>query len=1009
MLRQIIHRPIAVTMIVIAVAVIGVLSALHMPVSLMPAIDVPLITIHTQMPGASVREVEDKVTAVLRGQLMQVAGAQEVSSESRADASLITLTFTSGANMDLLFIEVNEKIDRAMSAMPRDVERPKVVKASAVDLPAFYLDVYSKADAQGMGLNELSGFVRGIVVKRLEQLPQTAMVDMSGTTGTEIVCTPRHESMDALGVRPEQIEQAIAQGNITLEALSVRDGLLRYNLHFDAQILTIDDIRSLPLNIEGRLLTLADLCDITERPQTDRARVRHDGREAVTMAVIKQSDARMDDLQASVDALLDDLRSEYPEVSFDITRDQTQLLSFSLRNLWQNLALGIALACAVLFLFMRSKRLPLLIVISIPLSLILTLLAFRVLGISINVISLSGLILGVGMIIDNSIIVIDNIMQRRTAGCEWAEAVVSGTRQVFTPMLSSVLTTCSVFVPLIFLSGTAGALFYDQAMGVSVALVASLVVAAVVVPVYLYTLTPTLSLKGEGAEKLPLMQVYERVLRFTLRHTKWCCVGFIVCVAFVAVIFGAMKKERMPEVPYSDALVEIDWNRGITAEENERRVMALTEHLADKVTTTTAMAGAQDFLLTHTRDITASEAVLYLQAASSEALDSVRSSAEAFISKRWPEASVAFKTSGNIYDLIFQTDEHDLCIRLQTESGTMPALADVRELRRELLAAFPGLNIAPVVAENTLVYRADLERMALYGVTYQSLYSRLRSIVGREKIFTIADGAQNTPVLLGVDTPQRDAILASTVRSNDGTDVPLSLLVSQTQGEDYKRLHASNIGQFYPLYIDADDAIIESVMDWLSNYSLPSGRVGVGAFTGSYFTSRQMIGELSIVLLVALALLYFILAAQFESLVQPLIILSEMVIDVAVVFLVLWLMGESLNIMSMTGLVVMAGIVINDSILKIDTINRLRRQGQSTLRAILTAGHQRLKPIVMTSLTTILAILPLLSRSDMGSAMQYPLSLTIVVGMTVGTLVSLFFVPMIYKTIYKQNNDMAVS
>lgn len=172
-------------------------------------------------------------------------------------------------------------------------------------------------------------------------------------------------------------------------------------------------------------------------------------------------------------------------------------------------------------------------------------------------------------------------------------------------------------------------------------------------------------------------------------------------------------------------------------------------------------------------------------------------------------------------------------------------------------------------------------------------------------------------------------------------------------------------------------------------------------FFGDYFSSRALVNELLLVLSVALALLYFILAAQFESLVQPLIILSEMVVDVAVVLVVLWLAGESLNIMSMIGLVVMSGIIINDSILKVDTINRLRRGGTPTLMAIVRAGHRRLRPIVMTSLTTILAILPLLSRADMGSALQYPLSLTLIVGMTVGTLVSLFFVPLVYKMIYK--------
>ena len=233
------------------------------------------------------------------------------------------------------------------------------------------------------------------------------------------------------------------------------------------------------------------------------------------------------------------------------------------------------------------------------------------------------------------------------------------------------------------------------------------------------------------------------------------------------------------------------------------------------------------------------------------------------------------------------------------------------------------------------------------------------------------------------------------------------MLVATAEGEDFKRLYAASDGDYYPVDVDCDDATVRKIMSWAQDFAAHSVRGqkrtdGISVtFFGDYFSSQNLIKELFIVLSVALALLYFILAAQFESLVQPLIILSEMVVDVAVVLVVLWLAGESLNIMSMIGLVVMSGIIINDSILKVDTINRLRRDGTPTLTAIVRAGHRRLRPIIMTSLTTILAILPLLSRADMGSALQYPLSLTLIVGMTVGTLVSLFFVPLVYKMIYK--------
>ena len=1003
-LSRIIYRPIAVTMIVIAVVVTGVLSLLKMPVSLMPDIDIPQITIHSSLPGVSVREIEDKVTSPLRRQLMQVAGATDVTSESRADASVIRMTFSPGANMDLLFIEVNEKVDRAMNLLPRELDRPKIVKASAVDIPAFYLDMSVKPEA-GSGHMALSHFARNVVCKRLEQLPQTAMVDISGTVGKEIILTPDEAKVRALGIGTEEIERTISSCNITLEALSVSSGLLRYNIHFDSEILTVDDIRSLHLRHEGRLIRLDELCDICERPARNRAFVRHDGREAVTMAVIKQSDARMDELQENVETLLEELRRDNPGITFDITRDQTQLLSFSISNLMVNLLLGIIFACSILFLFMRNRRLPILIIISIPLSLILTLMVFRQIGISLNVISLSGLILGVGMIIDNSIIVIDNILQRRSTGMTLSESVVMGTKDVFTPMLSSVLTTCSIFIPLIFLSGSAGALLHDQAIGVAIALFASLIIAVTVVPAYFFLFfrrNDILLLKAVTTSRNWLTVYYEKVLNLFFRNAKASISGFGLAIISAVLVFGVLKKERMPEVAHTDALMTIDWNSEIFAGENDRRVMEIMDGAGDGIVTYTSMAGVQDFLLTHTKDITSSEAVVYIKAETPEILKSVEHRLADRVKYLYPIASVGFSVSGNIYDVIFQSDEPDLEIRLQMKDGRLPTLADVRVVRESLRKHFPEVQIPSVISENTLQFRADIERMALYGISYNVLYSHLRSLAGREKVLSINDGAQSISVLIDHGMPDRESIINSKIRTADGLDIPLNLLVQSVPSEDFKRLYAASSEEYYPLCINADDRTVEDMIEWVRSRLNDNEECRfTAAFAGGYFSSRDMIRELMMVLAVALALLYFILAAQFESMVQPLIILSEMTFDVAAVFIVLWLMGESLNLMSMTGLVVMSGIVINDSILKVDTINNLRKEGYGLLRAIVKGGHQRLRPIIMTSLTTILAVLPLLSHADMGSALQYPLSLTIIIGMTVGTFVSLFFVPLLYYIIYK--------
>lgn len=1001
-MKKLLHRPIAVTMCLIALVVMGCLALRYIPVSLMPDIDVPQITVQANMPGYSAREIDRDVISPLRGQLMQVAGVKDIRSESRMDAGYVVMTFEPGSNIDLLFIEVNEKIDRTMNTMPKDMERPKVIKASAMDIPAFYLDVWLKNETNDLAFAQLGRFAKGVVSKRIEQLPQTAMVDISGTVGTEITCLPYYDKLQTLGLTTHDIEAAIQRNNITLEALSVVDGLYRYNIHFDSQLLTKDDVANIYINHDGRLLQLKDLCRIEERVAQRNGIDRHGKQNAVTMAIIKQNDAQMADLQQSMEGLLENMRSEYPEIEFELTRDQTYLLTYTISNLKANLYVGVLLACLILFLFMRQWRLSLLIVMTIPLSLILTLLCFYLLGISMNIISLSGLILGVGMIVDNSIIVIDNVMRRWREGMGLQTAIVKGTREVFAPMLSSVLTTCSVFIPLIFLSGVAGTLFYDQAMGVTIALFASLAVATLVIPVYFHLLFKKKQQAPVVTNKSTVLyQSYEKVMRWVFRHARICLLVLACMVPLTGIIFWQIEKERMPSVEQNDMLMTIEWNTGISATENDRRVMELMESLGDEVETSTSMAGTQEFLLSHTKDITASEAIVYVKAKSVKGLKQIKEKVVAALQRKFPTASVAFGESGNLYNMIFATDEADLEIHLQDLDGRRPGIASARQFTDSLRARFPGITVMPVVTETNIRYVADMEQMAVYKVSYDQLYARLKEQMSRNRIFEINDGAQSVPVMVGTDDKESSRILNSTVKNSEGTDVPISYLVRETKGEDYKRLPAGNGGEFYSIDLDATDKEVEQVMDYVEDQVHQPKSELSASFAGGYFTSRQLIGELALVLSVALALLYFILAAQFESFIQPLIILLEMVVDVFFVVAALWLLGESVNVMSMIGIVVMSGIIINDSILKIDTINRLRRGGMSLLRAIMMAGHNRLKPIIMTSLTTMLAILPFLHRGDMGSALQYPLSLTIIVGMGIGTMVSLFMVPLFYYLIYK--------
>ncbi|MGL5681725.1 MAG: efflux RND transporter permease subunit [Marinifilaceae bacterium] len=1010
--KQLISRPIAVTMSVIALIVIGLISIKYIPVSLMPDIDVPQITVQVSYPGASVREVDNKVLRPLKNQLMQVVGVKRIRSESRTDAGVVYMNFEPQSNIDLLFIEVNEKIDRAMNNMPKEVERPKVLKASATDIPAFYLDVTLKYEDRlspepfpkaGLAFSQLGDFARNIVSKRIEQLPQTAMVDISGNAQPELLCVPDYAKMESMDISMDFLRDAIQQNNLSLGVLSVADGIYRYNIHFDSQITTKEDIENVYINHNGRIYQFKDLCEVIERPGKRKGMIRSGRNNAVTLAIIKQSDAQMADLKTNIDATLEDLRKTYPDISFEITRDQTQLLMYSINNLKNNLLMGAFLACIVLFVFMHDLRSPLLIMITIPLSLILTLLFFHLLGITLNIISLSGLILGIGMMVDNSIIVIDNITQKWLLGIKLKEAISKAVGEVFTPMLSSVLTTCSVFVPLVFLSGTAGALFYDQAMAVGISLGTSLLVSTFVIPVYFRLLyqnkTPRSSINN-GKGRFNFYKPYEITLKWTLRHQRGVLMAFLLVLPLSYWVYGEVEKTRLPYIEHNDALMTIDWNAGISIEENDRRICELLKSAEQEIRNSTSMIGVQDFLLAHTKELTASEAIVYLQCDSEKDLNKVKTIITSYISQNYPKGKVDFSISGNIFDMIFSNDESDLEILLQRQGGGAPDVLMVRNFIDTLQRRFPNTYIPPIVTEENLRYEADLELMTLNGVNYSNLFSKLKELLSQQNIFQINQGSYSVPLTLGDKRKESKDLLSAKVKNRMGVEIPINHLVKESRGEDFKKLYSGNGGDYFPIKLFGTDKEVEDIVEFVNSYVKSNSKYSA-RFDGDYFSSRILIKELMLILSVAIALLYFILAAQFESVVQPLIILSEVTIDLLGVLIGLYIFGESLNIMSLIGIVVMCGIIINDSILKVDTINRFRKEGMPLLKAIMKGGHSRLKPIIMTSLTTILAIVPFLSRTDMGSALQYPLSLAIIIGMTIGTLVSLFFIPLMYYVIYR--------
>jgi multidrug efflux pump subunit AcrB len=412
------------------------------------------------------------------------------------------------------------------------------------------------------------------------------------------------------------------------------------------------------------------------------------------------------------------------------------------------------------------------------------------------------------------------------------------------------------------------------------------------------------------------------------------------------------------------------------------------------------LAGKKDFLLNRDADQTASEAEIYIKTVDTDAVERIKKDVQAWIDKAHPMASVSFQPPENIFEAIFSEDKPEIVAQLSDlRSKQVPELGVLYDFIEESENQ-DNLLFESIPVDDQLVIEVDPELLLLYNVDFNSVYYQLKSAFNQRQIGLLKTYQRFIPIMMGENQRTVLSIIQETlIKNREGVELPLASLVKMSKEQNYKSIKAGKEGEYVPMVVRNLDGNHKSVIDKIKKRVRDGGQMEA-VFQGTFFSQKELIREMGLVLLVSVMLLYFILAAQFESFMQPLIVLLELPIDIAGAFFLLYLFGESLNIMSAIGIIVMSGIIINDSILKIDTINRARWNGADVLDAIKIGGKRRLKPILMTSLTTILALTPFLFFKGLGAELQRPLAIAVIGGMTIGTAVSLYFIPLAYWVIY---------
>lgn len=1021
MVKFLIKRPIAVLMAFTACFIVGLVTYFSLPVSLLPDIDIPQITVQVSGENSSARELENTMVAPVRRQLMQVSGLNEMRSETRDGSGIIRLSFDFGTNTDLAFIEVNEKIDAAMNGLPRDAVRPKAIKASATDIPVFYLNMTLKdavpyQETDGEAFLEMCTLAENVVKRRIEQLPQVAMADMTGVPQKMLRIVPDMGKMESLGMGIADLEGILSSNNVEPGSMLVRDGYYEYNIRIASILRTPEDVENIYFNRGGLVMQLKDICSVKTVTRNETGRSLAGGKRAVTLAIIKQGEENMDNLRKELKETTDYFTRIYPDIEFGITRNQTELLDYTISNLQQNFTLGFLFIFIVAVFFIGDVRSPLVIGITMITSVVITFFFFYICRISLNVISLSGLILAVGMMIDNAIIVTENVSQYREKGYSLKRAAVAGTSEMITPMLSSSLTTIAVFVPLVFMSGIAGAIFMDEAFSITSGLMVSYFTGIMLLPV-LYVLFYRMGIRKHNwftasfknlLKNEWLTRFYDAGIEWVFAHKAVTMAFAIVSLPLCVLMFMVIEKERMPKIDQNETVVNIEWNENIHVDENNRRVNAILAMTDSLVEEHTAYVGMQDYLLGTENELSAAEAELYFRTAEPSGIPALTEMLGSRIRKEYPAATVTFSPPVTIFEKLFVTGEPDLVAQLRASDRTStPEASDVRDIETDI-AKETGYMPDGTPFRSQLNLEVDRNRLLIYNVNYDEVVRVLRTALKDNQVSTLRSYQQYLPIGIAGREMSVNRILAETLVETNADAVtrernyiPLRELVRIVSDEDLKEITAGRNGEYIPVnFYNVEN--VPQAMDGVRRAVDKDSRWDV-SFGGSFFSNRKMMGELTVILLISVLLMYFILCAQFESFLQPLIVLAEIPMDIAFGLVLLWATGHTMNLMSAIGIIVSCGIVVNDSILKLDSINELRKEGMPLLDAIHTAGHRRLRAIIMTTLTTVFAMVPLLFTSDLGSEMQRPLSVAMIGTMMIGLVISLFVIPLIYWFIYRKH------
>ncbi len=1018
-----VRRPVAILMLFAGLVLIGFQARQRLSVDLLPAINYPNLTVITNYTDTPADDLTRLVTQPLEEVITGLAGVRRVVSKTREGVSTITVQYEWGTEMDFANLHLREAIDRVSyrEDFPEDADRPLILRWDPSARPIAIMVLHGDDP-----MARMTEFAREVVKPALEQINGVSQAEVIGGAEREILVRPDFGKLRLYGLTMENLSTALRVANISFPGGRIRKGPLHLPLRILGEFENLDEIRKTEIPAAGPGITIGDLAEVVDTIKEPEGFTLNGDEEVVSLHLYKEVGENTISTTTEVDKVLGILSEQYSDLDYSFIYKDAEFVQESFKGLEDSLKYGAGLAFLVLFFFLMNWRSPLVVGLAIPVSIMTTFAFLYFADVGLNLMSLGGLSLAAGMLVDNSIVVLENINRhlklKRGSSEPIGQICANATSEVASPVIAATLTTVAVFFPVIYVPGIAGEFFRDQALTVTISLVVSIFAALLLQPMLSAHILKTpkdvpslLFRPGERAFQA-VMHRYHGLLVWVMDHKAVFLGLILIGLVATGLMTTKMRLSFMPDRTRGDFTLAMELPAGTPLEMTYQTASDLAGFLVpmEEVEKVYTQVGVTEKTLASLKE--------YSSANTARIRVMLRPSRQG----RQDMERVKERLGSRLADkegAIFVFSEEGVGLREILASGesafTLGIVAEKSEEARQVaegllpqLRAIDGLGdveMDRMMGNPTVEVTVDREKALRFGLEPEALARELRNRIQGTVATTYNEIEQRIDIAVRLPRNQRydlATVLASPVAVGEGKTVPLGSFMIQTQGTPVREIVRRDQRRQITI---SGDVNRRSVAEVWQDVDAVLDRIdvaeGVAFITGGEQEEiNNSFRDLGYALLLSALLVYMILAAQFESFLDPLIISAVLPVGVAGALLTLFLAGQSLNIISLIGMIALLGIAVNDAIVKVATIRRLRSDGMPGRKAIMEASSLRFRPIIMTTVTTVLAMVPMGLGLGTGEQMQRPLALTIIGGLSIATLLTLFLTPVVYEMLHRRTD-----